>query len=67
MQRHERDLIFNEAIACVDVHNEADMFQIGGQGIELIHRLDELFEVLQPARRFRILIVAPHLRIARLI
>ena len=49
------------------VHDECDVLEEAGQGLEFAHRAHELLEVLEPALRLGAPVVLPHLGVARFI
>ena len=49
------------------VHDERDVFEEALQVLELLERLDQFLEVLEPPRRLGRLVVLPHRRVARLV
>ena len=49
------------------VHHQFDVFEETGERIELAHRADELFQVVEPSLRLRAAILLQHVGIARLL
>ncbi|MPL84433.1 hypothetical protein SDC9_30398 [bioreactor metagenome] len=65
MQRHDRDLVL--ALGTVIVHDQRDVLEEALQVLELLERLHQFLQVLEPARRLGGLVVLPHRDIARLL
>ena len=62
VQRHDRDPVLVLAIACF--HDERDMLEERAHVGKFLHRADELFEVVEPARGIGRAIRLPHIGVA---
>ena len=65
MQRHQRHGFFLGA--AVAVHHQRDMLEETLQVLELLHRTDELLQVVEPPGGISRAVLLPHLGIAALV
>ena len=65
MQRHDVDGVGVGAFLVV--HDQRDVFEKAAQVLELVHRANELFQVLQPAGGVGGAVLLPHLGVAALV
>jgi hypothetical protein len=66
VQRHDGGLGLVLA-GLLYVHDQRDVFEKAFHGLELVHGADKLFQVFQPARRFGVLVLLVHFRVAGLV
>ncbi len=65
MQRHDRDGVV--AGLAIGIHDQRDVFEEAGHGVELLHGAHQLLQILQPPRRVGRAVGLPHLGVARLL
>ena len=63
MQRHQRDHVAGRVLGVV--HHQPDMLEKAREALELVERVDQLLQVLEPARRLGRAVLLPHPHIAR--
>ena len=61
-KRHDRDGV--EVLALVAIHHQRDVLEEAGEVLELVHRADQLLEVVEPAGGVGGAVLLPHLGVA---